>query len=335
MAIVGHFANLDEARKLVQSEVLAGVVQEVYEEGQLLKRLPVTTINSRSLIYNREYILPSAAFYDIHEQIPWTADVAYTSQVEVWLKRIARQDILDKFMMKTYKSPNDYRSIILSQLRKGCMRTIEDKLIYGSGATEASKEFNGLDKLITLAGGEAFGASQAYDMGGAGGALSIAVMRDLIDVVKPRPDMLLMTRTLRNKLSAAAYELGVSGAAPMALMTYAKNEFGARVEYFDGVPIEISDYTTTENDNTGGKSATGNLVSVYALRFGQIEDGGLCLLVGGDTGGVDFFEMVELDNLEDYDAGGIRLVAYCSMALGSTKALGRIHSIDQTVAVAA
>ena len=99
MAIVGHFASLSEAQKLVQSKLLAGVVQEVYEEGQLLRRMPVMTIDSRSVIYNREETLPSAAFYDIHEQIPWTADVAYTAQVEVWLKRIARQDILDKFMM--------------------------------------------------------------------------------------------------------------------------------------------------------------------------------------------------------------------------------------------
>ena len=48
--------------------------------------------------------------------------------------------------------------------------------------------------------------------------------------------------------------------------------------------------------------------------------------VGGDTGGVDFFNLVELDNLEDYDASGLRLVAYCAPALGSTKAISRIHS---------
>lgn len=331
MAIVGHFNDLAEARKLVQSELLAGVVQEVYEEGQLLKKLPVMLIDSRSIIYNRENILPSAAFYAIHQQIPWTADVQYTAQVEVWLKRIVRQDILDKFMMKTYKSPNDYRSIILSQLRKGCMRTIEDKLIYGAGATEADLEFNGLDKLITVADADTFG--QSYDQGGATKGLSLTILRDLVDVVKPKPDFLLMTRTLRNRLSRAQFEVGISANA-MAMFQLARNEFGAITEYFAGIPILVSDYLDTENDNVGGKLGTGNLVSVYAIRCSQVEDGGLCLVVGGDTGGVDFFEIVELENLEDYDAGGIRLVAYCALALGSTKALGRIHSIDQSVAVA-
>ncbi|KKM03633.1 hypothetical protein LCGC14_1772420, partial [marine sediment metagenome] len=69
--------------------------------------------------------------------------------------------------------------------------------------------------------------------------------------------------------------------------------------------------------------------SMYAIRFGQISDGGLQLVVGGETGGASFFKMTELDALEDYDAAGIRLRAYVTLALGSSRALGRIHSIDE------
>ena len=334
MAVVGHFEDLEEARKLVQTKLLAGVVQEIYEEGQLLKKLPVTVIDSRSLIYNRESTLPTAAFYDIHEQIPWTADVNFT-QKEVWLKRIARQDILDKFMLKTYRNPNDYRTEILRALRKGVMRTIEDKLIYGSGATEASSEFDGLDKLITIADSDAFTSAtnlQAYDMGGTS-PLSLEVMRVLVDAVRPKPSILLMTRTMRNTLSATAFEKGIvlTLAKPIASISYSKDEFGSRIDYFDGIPIMISDYLLDENNNTGGKD-DGNdsgISSIYAIRFGQIADGGLSLVVGGDTGGAEFFNVVELDDLEDYDAGGIRLVAYVTLALGSTKGLARIHSIDE------
>lgn len=329
MAIVGHFTSLAEAQKLVRSELLAGVVQQIYEEGQLLQKLPVTTVNSKSLLYNRESTLPSAAFYDIHEQIPWSADVSYTTQVEVALKISARQDVLDKFMMKTYKTPNDYRAIVLAGLRKGCMRTIEDKIIYGN-ATTYPKEFDGLDKLCAATAAHTFaGGYQDEDVGGATNGLHIAKLLELMDYCKPKPDILLMTRTLKNLLFT--YSMGKAGAIVMAR---SPDEFGRLVEYVNGVPIMVSDYLATENDNTGGKLGSGNLVSVYAIRFGQIEDGGLCLLTGGDTGGVDFFNMVELDNLEDYDASGIRLVAYCALALGSTKAISRLHSIDQTVAVA-
>ena len=338
MSVVGHFESLAEAQKLVQSELLAGVVQETYEEGQLLQRLPVTTIDSKSLLYNRESTLPSAAFYDIHEQLPWTADVNFV-QKEVALKTVARQDVLDNFMMKNYKNPNDYRTIILQTLRKGCMRTIEDKLIYGNVDSD-SAEFDGITMLLptdvtTGTGGETWATTpQVQDCGGNGNPVSMKYLRELIDQVKPMPSILLMTRRMRNTLSATAFEKGIvlasiSGSGP----TYGLDKFGGRVEYFDKVPIVISDYLggsygETVNSLVKATSAT-EFGSIWALRFGSIIDGGLSLITGGDTGGVDFYKMTELDVLEDYDAGGIRLVAYVALAQGSSKATAVIHSIDE------
>ncbi len=335
MSIVGHFESLAEAQKLVQSELLAGIVQETFEEGQLLQKLPVVTIDSKSLLYNREGTLPSAAFYDIHEQIPWQADVNFT-QKEVSLKIIARQDVLDKFMLKTYKNPNDYRTIILQTLRKGVMRTVEDKLIYGNIDNDAA-EFDGVGHMLPadIAGSEAWAAAnpQAYDMGGASAPVTMKVIRELIDAVRPKPSILLMTRTMRNTLSATAFEKGLvlANTNPVRPLTGGADTFGARVDYFDGIPIVISDYLLDETDNTVNKD-TGNdsgISSIWAIRFGQIMDGGLCLVTGGETGGMEFFNMVELDELEDYDAGGIRLVAYCALAQGSSKATAVIYSIDE------
>ena len=338
MAVVGHFESLAQAVKLVQSELLAGVIQETYEEGQLLQRLPVTMIDSKSLLYNRESTLPSAAFYDIHEQIPWTADVNF-SQVEATLKISARQDVLDGFMLKTYKNPNDYRTIILSTLRKGVMRTIEDKLIYGNVDTD-SAEFDGIGHLLPadIAGGETWATAnpQAYDMGGAAVAVTMIVLRQLVDAVRPRPSILLMTRTLRNVLSATAFEKGITLASAgigAGHITYSKNEFGTRIDYFDGIPVVISDYlggSYGETDNTVNKAAAASgICSVWALRFGSIMDGGLSLCVGGGGGGMDLFQMKELDALEDYIAGGIRLWAFCTLAQGSSKATAVVHSIDE------
>ena len=336
MAIVGHFENLAEAQKLVQSDLLAGIIQETYEEGQLLQRLPVTTIDSLSLIYNRESSLPSSAFYDIHEQIPWTADVNFT-QVTATLKITIRQDILDKFMLKTYKNPNDYRTIILSTLRKGVMRTIEDKLIYGN-VDDDSAEFDGFGRLLPadISGGEtwASGNPQAYDLGGSSSPVTMKLIRELIDKVKPKPQFLLMTRTQRNTLSATAFEKGLvlSNANPSIALTGGVSQtFGARVDFFDGIPIVISDYLLNETDDTVDKDPGNDsgIASIWAIRTGSLIDGGLTLLTGGDTGGVEFFSMTELDVLEDYDAGGIRLVAYVALAQGSSKTTAVLHSIDE------
>jgi len=324
MAIVGHFANLAEAQKLVQSKLLAGVVQEIYEEGQLLQRLPVFTIDSKSIVYNREKAFSGADFYDIHEQIPWKADAQFSSQVEVTLKRMVRQSILDNFIMKTYKDPNEYRTIIMSGLTKMVLRGLEEKFIYGNSA-DSPKEFDGLNALCPAVDGHAFGIHQDYDMGGTTNITS-DVLLALIDQCKPRPDILLMTRTERNKITKATW-----GKAGAIIYASSLDQFGRRVETIDGIPILVSDFLSDhEVNNTGKKSPTPtNLSSIYAIRFGQIEEGGLCLCTGGDTGGVDLFKMVDIEALEDYDAEGIRLVAYCALALGSTRAIARIHSINQ------
>ena len=107
--------------------------------------------------------------------------------------------------------------------------------------------------------------------------------------------------------------------------------FGARVDFFDGIPIVISDYLLNETDNTVDKDPGNDsgIASIWAIRTGSLIDGGLTLLTGGDTGGVEFFSMTELDVLEDYDAGGIRLVAYVALAQGSSKTTAVLHSIDE------
>lgn len=322
MPIVGHWNNLAEAVKLVQDKMLiAGVVEEIIEQGQLLPKLPVFAITGKSVVYNREKTLPAAAFYDIHEQIPWRADTEYTAPVELELKRVARQDVLDNFMLKTYRTPNDYKALVLSELRKGCMRTIEDTLIYGDKATKP-KEFDGLSKLVD--------SGQRTNQNG---ALSLANLRKAVDAVKPKPDFIMMPFELQRRMDAAMWEAGISANAIIRVATDARG-LGERVTFFEGTPIVPTDYLLAEaNDGTKYVSGT-KYYSVYLVRLGQIPDGGVSLAIGGDTGGPDFFHIVELEELEDYDAGGIRLVAYCALALGSTKALHQVYAVTDAAVVA-
>ena len=336
MAIVGYFSSLTEAQKFVQSKLLAGVVQEIYEIGQLLPMLPVFTIDSKDLQYNRQTTPPSAAFYDIHEQIPFTAQ-ATGDRKTLELKRVSQAAILDRFMMDTYKDPNDYRTLILSGLTLGCLRTMEDKLIYGDIDNDAA-EFDGIGHLFEqdAADGDTFTGTYPQQLD-EGGALSLQNLRKLIDRVRPKPDILLMTRTMQNTLSAAAFEKGIATQIPGATITMEKTEFGFRVPFFDGIKIVISDYLSEDEvDNTGDKSSsTTTLSSIFAIRFGQLMDGGLSLGIGGRTGGVDFFHVDEIPVMEDYDAEALRLTAYTAPGLGSSVGMARIHSIATATAVTA
>jgi len=326
MAITGYFSSPDEMAKLTQSKLLAGVVQETIEVGQLLPRLPVTTIDSYTLKWNREGTLPSVSEKSKGEQYAWK-EVATYSQVTLGLKEYGDQWALVAGAQETYKDPNDYRMVIQSQIIKGALRTIEDQLIYGD-ATTYPKEFDGLDKLCAATGAHTFAAGyQDYDMGGGTVGLSITALLALMRACKPRPSFILMPGTIQDKLFI--YSMGKAGAIVMARQA---DEFGKMISYVNGIPIVVSDYLTTETDNTGGK-ATSALVSVYAIRTGPIEDGGVSLCVGGSTGGKDFFEVTHFDKLEGYNAEGIRAHCYVALAKGSTKSIARVHSICQTTAI--
>lgn len=324
MAIVGYFANVTEMEKLVQSKLLPGIVQEIYKAGQLLPHLPITTVDSYSLKWNREGTLPSVSAKAKGEQYGWK-QVATYSQVELKLKEYGDQWALVKGAQEVYKDPNDYRAAIQSQIVKGAIETIEDQLIYGSEADDVN-QFDGLDRLCPASGGHTFGSDQDYDMGGAGHGLKAEALLALLHQCKPKPDIVLMPPTIHDRLWI--YGMGKSGAITMAR---SPDEFGRLIPSINGIPIVVSDYLTTENDNTGGKLGTGNLVSIYAIRFGSIEDGGVSLVVGGPSGGSDLFEIDFFPKLEAYNAEGIRAYCYVALAMGSTKAVARIHSIDQTV----
>ena len=325
MAIIGHWKTLAEAQKLVQDKLLiSGVIETIIEEGQLLPKLPIFAIDSKSILYNREKSLPSAAFYAIGDQIPWLAAVDY-DQVELSLTRVALAEVLDNFMLKTYKNPNDYRAQILRELTKGSLRTIEDSIIYGDVAV--SNQFSGLHKIA--AAGSAYNATSA----GGSGALSLAQLRLAIDSVKPKPDLALMPFELQRRIDAAMWEAGLSANSIIRVATDAAG-LGGRVTYFEGTPIVPSDYLVAET-SLGAKYVSGTkYYTVFLVRLGQLLEGGICMAVGGETGGPDFFRVIELDELEDYDAAGIRLVAYCALAMGSTKALARIYGITDVAIVA-
>lgn len=85
MSIVGFFKDSTEMLKLVQTKLLAGVVQEIYEEGQLIGKLPITLIDSYKLIWNREKTLPTATAKSLGEQYSWKS-VAELTRVELELE---------------------------------------------------------------------------------------------------------------------------------------------------------------------------------------------------------------------------------------------------------
>lgn len=324
MAVIGYFTTLVEAQTLVTDRLLAGIIEEIIEEGQLIPRLPVMQLDAKTLVYNREETLPSASFYDVGEDIPAQAQ-ATMAQDTATLKRCIGQWDLDNFIMDTYKDPNDIRALAISMARKGVMRTVEDKLIYGD-ATTYPKEFNGLHKLVDATNMHIFQGASATT----GDALSLSNLDKLIDLVKPAPNLLLMNFQIYRRLQAVGR--GILGQWPVTGVLARPGEDVAQVfPTYRNIPIVRTDYimqteavaSSVFSAKTGGVTS-----SIFAIRMGAIEEGGVTLITGNPM-----FELKEIV-LEDKDANRIRVVWYVTMAEGSTKSLGALVGVNDVAVVA-
>lgn len=322
MAIIGYWNNLAEAQKLTQSILLAGVIEEIIEEGHLVPRLPVTQIDGKDLVYNREVSTPNAGFYDIGEEIASQAGETYTP-ITSTLKRAIGQWDLDAFITGTYRNVNDLKALAIQRSRKGVGRTVEDKLIYGD-ATATPKEFDGLHNLVVTAMTINQGSTAT------GAALSLANLDKLIDSVKPAPSLLLMNFEMQRRLSAVGR--GGTTSFPVVHMPEgAGGDIQPMVTAYRGIPIQRTDFITQTEviaSDTFSAKTGGATTSIFAVRFDAVDMGGVSLVTGNPS-----FQVFEWEKLETKDAGRIRLVWYLTLAMGGTKSLGRIDGITDVAVV--
>ena len=354
--VVGHWTNLAEAQKLTQTILLSGVVETIIERGHMLPMMGVKQVRGKSLTYNRENSWTAsdgAGFYNIHQQIPWTADIDYADQVEVALQRIARADAIDRFMAATYTDHNDYEAVVVQELIKRVIRFVEDKLRYGD-KDYVTGEFDGIHALNqdveatpTAAGVAAEGK---VNVDNESGALALLTLRRLLDACKVdqmgRDNVaIVVPREIARRFDAGYQEAAFFRSNithSLAQIQMGAKEIGGRIALFDGIPIIRDDFLVAEQEDTGtgassnarAKYSTGNrMYSVFVVRFGSVEDGGLEMLFGdseAQNGEFRPFRHEIFDKLENFDAGGHRLIGYLSPALGAAHSLGRIFDVADT-----
>jgi len=347
---IGHWNSLTEAQRLTESQLIPGVIEEDIKRNNLLDRLPVAQARGKTIKWNREVSSIEADVKDIEigEQLSWSASVTYDPQ-EVALKRCYVQRVLDNFLPDVYGTINDYEAQMLWEMKKGIVRKLGDKIIYddisyGAGLT---KEFDGLHALAAVQTGT------SLDIDNAEAGLSLDNLRKMLDAMKHGCDILLFPFEIARRLDELYQERGLSYAADysgattmynlMGSITVGWDEAGKRVMFFDGIPIVRTDFLVAENQNVGDGSnlrakytADDKQYSVFGIKFGDVFNGEPGLMLGfGNTQMLgQFYKLVMFDELEDYDAGGIRLVNYSALLLGSKLSLGRIFDIEDSAVTA-
>lgn len=288
-----------EAAKLTQDLLLRGVIETVVKESQLLQLLPFMEVTGTAVTYNREATMPAANFYDVGDD--WAEATPTFTQVTTALKIVGGDADVDNFLQATYADPNDIEAETIASRAKAVAHKFLDAFYNGDVAVDA-KGFDGLTKAIP--------AGQTAAAGANGGNLTLDLLDQTIDLVKPgRPDALLLSKRTRRKLSSLRRASG-------NLLETDVDQFGRRALFYDGIPLVVEDFVS----DTQAKGSSGAICSsIYAVKFGQ----GIGVM-GLEHGGI---QIETIGELETKDATRHRIKWYAGLALFSELGAARLEGI--------
>jgi len=349
----GHWATLAAAQKLTQSMKIPGVFEEDIKRNNLLDRVTVgqAAHSGLKIEWLREKssavsaIEAAVADIDIGEQLSWTEDVDYDEK-EMTLRRCYIQRKLDHYLPGIYGTYNNYEARTLLESEKGLKRKIGARIVYADNTYTSAKQFDGIHALAAEHGTAYSTAALGNDpknIDNDQSGLSLHYLRVLMDSMLHGVDEIWAPYEIIRWMDAAYQEKGFVGlatgtAGSLGFITMGFNELGKRVLFWDGSPIVRTDYLVAEQKLTGTGasedaralwSSSGRMYSIFAVKHGNVlnQEPGLTYAYGGTEGLGDLYKLVRFPELEDYDAGGLRLVNYGALLLGSSLCLGRIFDI--------
>lgn len=287
-----------EAAKLTNDLLLRGVIETVISESSVLQLLPFMDVTGTAVTYNREGTAPTVSWHAVGDT--WSESTPTFEQVTAQLKILGGDADVDNFLQQTYADPNDIEAEVIAAKAKAMAYEFSDVFYTGDTGTVAN-QFDGLAELVT--------SGQTLTAGANGAALTLDMMDELIDLVRPgRPDALFMAKRTRRKLSQLRRSSG-------NLLETDVDQFGRRALYYDGIPILVDDFVPV--DETQGTETAAS--SIYAARFGR--QGVMGLQNGGIT-------VERVGELETKDATRHRIRWYVGLALMSTLGLARLQGVN-------
>ena len=305
--------TLLEAAKLNPGEVLRNTIIEHFAfTSDLLRVTPFLDVAGGAYVYNLEGSLPGVAFRGVNEGYTASAGIM---NPETERLRIGGGELkVDNAVLKMHGS--DVRSQHELRQVKALSLTIGAKMINGD-STADPREFDGLRTRIV---GDQLLNAGATD---GGNALSVSALRDLIDATD-NPTHLIMSKKMRNLLSAAATDTTIGG-----YIAYDKDEFGRRVTMFDGLPIVVTDYDSAgtqiiDFNEVGSGGSTATATSIYCVNFG---DEGVTGLQNGTM------EVRDLGEMPTQPAMLTRIEWLVGMAVLHGRAAARLRGIAKAAVV--
>lgn len=244
--------------------------------------------------------MPAAGFYDPGDT--WFEATPTFTQVTASLKIMGGDADVDNFLQATYADPNDVEAEVIANRAKAIAHVYGDSFFNGDTGV-SPKAFDGLTKVLD-------GSGQELAAGANGGQLTLDLMDQMIDLIKPgKPDAIFLSRRTRRKLSSLRRASG-------NLLETGVDDFGKRALFYDGIPLLVDDHVSdTQTQGSSGAVCS----SVYAVRFGQGEG-----VLGLEHGGI---QIEQVGELETKDATRWRLKWYAGLSVMSMLGVARVKGI--------
>jgi len=308
--------TLVEAAKLAANNGAAmrsAIIEQYARSSDVLAALPFETIQGNALRYNREDTLPGVGFRGVNEA--YTESTGVLNPLTEPLS-IAGGDLdVDKFIVTSMGV--DQRSVQELQKVKSLAHRWTEAFIKGDSASDP-REFDGLQARIVGNQLLAAGATSGGD------ALSLAKLDELIDLVQS-PTHLIMNKTMRRRLSAAARSTSVGG-----YVQYVPDQFGRRIATYNDLPILIADEDNAGNKilpftETGSGGGTAQCSSIYCVAFGE------GMLMGIQSGDI---MVSDLGELQTKPCLRTRVEWYSGVAVFHGKAAARLYGVKDAAVAA-
>jgi hypothetical protein len=304
--------TLAEAKKLINNQIVQGVVEDIISVNPINRILPYTSFQGQGIIVNREATLGDAGFYAVGDTITHKNPGTYDQTVFAAVSLIGDVELNGLVRATSASAGVDQLAAEISSKAKYIGRLFQG----GVAGTAAGSTMNSLHSLVD---------SEQYTTASAGQALSFALLDELLDLVKAKDgqvDFLLMPKRTRRAYLALLRSVG--GASVNETVTL---KDGYQTIAYNGVPIFINDYLSVTETANGAALTGGALTSVYAgcLDDGTNKIGIAAIHPETSPAGIDIGTPQEM---ETKDATIIRLKQYVNLASFNRRGLARLTSIN-------
>ena len=277
--------TMAEAAKETEDALRRGVIETIVEVSPIAQYLPFNSIQGFAQRGLKHGTLPTVGFRSVNTD--WTTA---EGALAPWLEPLAilgGRVTVDRFLVEQGGNLVDIKTSQYDLKARAVGIKLSETFFEGDIQTDA-KVFNGMRKRLT--------GNQLIDMGDGGGTLTLAKMDEAKDAVVGSPTNIFMNKTLRRKLASLVND--ATSAAGHLRITGGLDEFGAVIQKYDGIPINVVEReddasTILGFDEDDAVAGGGNMdtASIYFVRFGEPGLYGLQGVAGGPE--VEDFGLIE------------------------------------------